>query len=116
MADAHNGWSARVHDLPTVIAAWTVKCHPLGAFAASEVDWTVLAHLGDPGLRLLDCMVFLIPDPKITYQVVPGGSSSKRRTSQEHNSPICTMIFPTGRNHIASCCRQRFSLLQRWEC
>jgi thiosulfate/3-mercaptopyruvate sulfurtransferase len=30
------------------------------------------AHLGDPGLAVLDCTVLLVPDPKITYQVVPG--------------------------------------------
>jgi thiosulfate/3-mercaptopyruvate sulfurtransferase len=36
-----------------------------------QTDW-LAAHLGDPGLRVLDCTVFLIPDPKITYQVVPG--------------------------------------------
>ena len=29
-------------------------------------------RLGDPGLRILDCTTHLIPDPKITYQVVPG--------------------------------------------
>ncbi|MGA7865909.1 MAG: rhodanese-like domain-containing protein, partial [Stellaceae bacterium] len=29
-------------------------------------------RLGDPELRILDCTTHLIPDPKITYQVVPG--------------------------------------------
>jgi thiosulfate/3-mercaptopyruvate sulfurtransferase len=29
-------------------------------------------RLGEPGLRVLDCTTHLIPDPKITYQVVPG--------------------------------------------
>jgi thiosulfate/3-mercaptopyruvate sulfurtransferase len=29
-------------------------------------------RLGDPGLRVLDCTTHLVPDPKITYQVVPG--------------------------------------------
>ncbi len=29
-------------------------------------------RLGDPGLRILDCTTHLVPDPKITYQVVPG--------------------------------------------
>jgi thiosulfate/3-mercaptopyruvate sulfurtransferase len=29
-------------------------------------------RLGDPNLRVLDCTTHLIPDPKITYQVVPG--------------------------------------------
>jgi thiosulfate/3-mercaptopyruvate sulfurtransferase len=29
-------------------------------------------QLGDPDLRILDCTTHLIPDPKITYQVVPG--------------------------------------------
>lgn len=36
-----------------------------------QTDW-LAAHLRDPGLCVLDCTVFLIPDPKITYQVVPG--------------------------------------------
>jgi thiosulfate/3-mercaptopyruvate sulfurtransferase len=29
-------------------------------------------QLGDPDLRILDCTTHLIPDPKVTYQVVPG--------------------------------------------
>jgi thiosulfate/3-mercaptopyruvate sulfurtransferase len=29
-------------------------------------------RLEDPNLRILDCTTHLIPDPKITYQVVPG--------------------------------------------
>jgi thiosulfate/3-mercaptopyruvate sulfurtransferase len=29
-------------------------------------------QLGDPDLRILDCTTHLIPDPKTTYQVVPG--------------------------------------------
>ena len=29
-------------------------------------------QLGDPDLRVLDCTTHLLPDPKITYQVVPG--------------------------------------------
>jgi thiosulfate/3-mercaptopyruvate sulfurtransferase len=29
-------------------------------------------RLGEPGLRVLDCTTHLIPDPKTTYQVVPG--------------------------------------------
>jgi thiosulfate/3-mercaptopyruvate sulfurtransferase len=33
---------------------------------------TLERRLGDPGLRILDCTTHLIPDPKITYQVVPG--------------------------------------------
>ena len=30
------------------------------------------AHLGDPGVKIFDCTTHLIPDPKATYQVVPG--------------------------------------------
>jgi len=30
------------------------------------------AHLGDPGLVVLDCTIHLIPDPKITYTVKSG--------------------------------------------
>ena len=33
---------------------------------------TLERQLGDPALRVLDCTTHLIPDPKITYQVVPG--------------------------------------------
>jgi len=29
-------------------------------------------QISDPGLRILDCTTNLVPDPKITYQVVPG--------------------------------------------
>src|ERR1700747_172204 len=29
-------------------------------------------QLGTPYLRILDCTTHLVPDPKITYQVVPG--------------------------------------------
>jgi thiosulfate/3-mercaptopyruvate sulfurtransferase len=37
------------------------------------VDTATLQHrLGEPGLRVLDCTTHLIPDPKTTYQVVPG--------------------------------------------
>ncbi|HEY6433362.1 MAG TPA: sulfurtransferase [Acetobacteraceae bacterium] len=36
-----------------------------------QTEW-LEAHLGDPDLRVLDCSVHLIPDPKITYLVVPG--------------------------------------------
>jgi thiosulfate/3-mercaptopyruvate sulfurtransferase len=34
-------------------------------------DW-LQAHLHDPSVVVLDCTVHLIPDPKITYEVVPG--------------------------------------------
>jgi thiosulfate/3-mercaptopyruvate sulfurtransferase len=33
---------------------------------------TLERQLGEPGLRALDCTTHLIPDPKTTYQVVPG--------------------------------------------
>lgn len=36
-----------------------------------QTDW-LQTHLNDPDVCVLDCTVFLIPDPKITYQVVPG--------------------------------------------
>jgi thiosulfate/3-mercaptopyruvate sulfurtransferase len=36
-----------------------------------QTEW-LDAHLRDPELRVLDCSVHLIPDPKITYRVVPG--------------------------------------------
>ena len=36
-----------------------------------QTEW-LEAHLGDPDLRVLDCSVHLIPDPNVTYQVVPG--------------------------------------------
>lgn len=34
-------------------------------------DW-LAAHLHDPHVLVFDCTTHLIPDPKITYQVVPG--------------------------------------------
>jgi thiosulfate/3-mercaptopyruvate sulfurtransferase len=36
-----------------------------------ETEW-LAAHLGDPGLVVLDSTTHLIPDPKITYTVKPG--------------------------------------------
>lgn len=36
-----------------------------------STDW-LAGHLDDPSVRVLDCTVFLVPDPKITYEVVPG--------------------------------------------
>jgi len=36
-----------------------------------ETDW-LADHLGDPAVRVFDCTTHLIPDPKTTYQVVPG--------------------------------------------
>jgi len=48
---------------------------PAAGFAHPEflIDTASLERrLGEPGLRVLDCTTHLIPDPKITYQVVPG--------------------------------------------
>jgi thiosulfate/3-mercaptopyruvate sulfurtransferase len=36
-----------------------------------ETDW-LAEHLADPNVVALDCTTHLIPDPKSTYQVVPG--------------------------------------------
>ena len=36
-----------------------------------ETDW-LAAHLDDPKVVVLDCTTHLIPDPKITYTVLPG--------------------------------------------
>ncbi len=36
-----------------------------------ETDW-LADHLADPNVLVFDCTTHLIPDPKITYQVVPG--------------------------------------------
>ncbi|HVC62534.1 MAG TPA: sulfurtransferase [Acetobacteraceae bacterium] len=36
-----------------------------------DTDWLAL-HLHDPGVVILDCTTHLLPDPKITYRVVPG--------------------------------------------
>jgi thiosulfate/3-mercaptopyruvate sulfurtransferase len=37
------------------------------------IETDALEHrLGDPALRIFDCTTHLIPDPKVTYQVVPG--------------------------------------------
>jgi thiosulfate/3-mercaptopyruvate sulfurtransferase len=37
----------------------------------AETAW-LAAHLDDPKVVVLDCTTHLIPDPKVTYQVVPG--------------------------------------------
>src|SRR5215467_12910968 len=42
--------------------------HPEFLIEAAELE----RRLGDPELCILDCTTHLIPDPKITYQVVPG--------------------------------------------
>jgi thiosulfate/3-mercaptopyruvate sulfurtransferase len=39
---------------------------------------TLERRLGEPGLRVLDCTTHLIPDPKTTYQVVPGRTDFER--------------------------------------
>jgi thiosulfate/3-mercaptopyruvate sulfurtransferase len=36
-----------------------------------ETAW-LAEHLGDPGVAVLDCTTHLIPDPEITYTVLPG--------------------------------------------
>ena len=36
-----------------------------------STDW-LAAHLDDPAVRVFDCTTHLIPDPKATYQVLPG--------------------------------------------
>ena len=37
------------------------------------IEADALEHrLGDPALRILDCTTHLIPDPNVTYQVLPG--------------------------------------------
>src|ERR1700757_5203622 len=42
-----------------------------------ETD-SLAQHLLDPELRVFDCTTHLIPDPKITYQVVPGREDFER--------------------------------------
>jgi thiosulfate/3-mercaptopyruvate sulfurtransferase len=42
--------------------------HPEFLIETDELE----RRVGDPDLRILDCTTHLIPDPKITYQVVPG--------------------------------------------
>ena len=48
--------------------AKTSFVHPESLIATDSLE----RQLGDPDLRILDCTTHLIPDPKITYQVVPG--------------------------------------------
>ena len=48
--------------------AETSFVHPEFLIATDALE----RQLGDPDLRVLDCTTHLIPDPKITYQVVPG--------------------------------------------
>jgi len=42
-----------------------------------ETEW-LAQHLDDPDVVVLDCTTHLIPDPKITYQVVPGREDFER--------------------------------------
>src|SRR5580700_8145669 len=42
-----------------------------------ETDW-LADHLADPNVRVFDCTTHLIPDPKTTYQVVPGVEDFKQ--------------------------------------
>ncbi|MDQ2802465.1 MAG: rhodanese-like domain-containing protein, partial [Pseudomonadota bacterium] len=42
-----------------------------------ETQW-LAAHLDDPTVLVFDCTTHLIPDPKITYQVVPGREDFER--------------------------------------
>jgi thiosulfate/3-mercaptopyruvate sulfurtransferase len=39
---------------------------------------TLESRLGDPDLRVFDCTTHLIPDPKATYQVLPGRADFER--------------------------------------
>jgi thiosulfate/3-mercaptopyruvate sulfurtransferase len=48
--------------------------HPEFLVETSELA----GRLSDSGLRILDCTTHLIPDPKITYQVVPGRADFER--------------------------------------
>ena len=48
--------------------AETSFVHPEFLIATDALE----RQLGDPDLRILDCTTHLIPDPKTTYQVVPG--------------------------------------------
>ena len=48
--------------------AATSFVHPEFLIATDALE----RQLGDPDLRILDCTTHLIPDPKTTYQVVPG--------------------------------------------
>jgi thiosulfate/3-mercaptopyruvate sulfurtransferase len=52
-----------------------------GGFAHPEflIETEALERrLGHPDLRILDCTTHLVPDPKITYQVVPGRADFER--------------------------------------
>src|SRR5580698_496341 len=42
-----------------------------------ETDW-LADHLADPNVLVFDCTTHLIPDPKTTYQVVPGVEDFKQ--------------------------------------
>src|SRR5439155_22144872 len=48
--------------------AETSSVHPEFLIATDVLE----RQLDDPDLRILDCTTHLIPDPRITYQVVPG--------------------------------------------
>ena len=43
----------------------------------AETDW-LAQHLHDPDVLVFDCTTHLVPDPKITYNVVPGREDFER--------------------------------------
>ena len=61
-------------------------------------------RLDDPELRIFDCTTHLVPDPKITYQVVPGRADFEKGHIPARSSSICRAISRTRIIASVSCC------------
>jgi thiosulfate/3-mercaptopyruvate sulfurtransferase len=61
-------------------------------------------RLDDPNLRILDCTTHLIPDPKITYQVVPGRADFEKGHIPGAQFVDLQAISRTRTIGFASCC------------
>ena len=71
--------------------AETSFVHPEFLIATDALE----RQMDDPDLRILDCTTHLIPDPKITYQVVPGRADFERGIFPARNLSISRPISPT---------------------
>jgi len=57
-----------------------------------ETGW-LAEHLRDPDVRILDCTTNLIPDPKITYHIVPARAEFEQGHVPARSSSMCAATF-----------------------
>ena len=67
-----------------------------------ETDW-LEQHLADPKVVVLDCTTHLVPNPKITYDVVPGRDDFEK--SHIKGAQFCDVrgTFRIPLKHCVSC-------------